>query len=113
MFIIKLVLKIVFSPVYVPYVIIKWLGSGNSSSARGTSGTSPTPQMPGKVGIPLVTINKAEAGRYEIVGVKPIGGRQIQVAYKEKGATGPTRILIDRPSKQRGPVRVDWSKTIS
>ena len=110
MFIVKLILKIVFSPIYIPYLILKWLGSGNSSS----SGTSSSSQMTGKAGIPLVTIDKSQDSVYEIVAVKYVGPREIQVKYKERNSNTAFRsILIGRPKKQSGPVCVDWSKTIS
>lgn len=112
MFIVKLILKIVFSPIYVPYVILKWLGSGNSSSSSA-SGTSSSAALSSKGGVPLVTIDKSLASKFELGQVRAMNARQIQVAYKEKGASSFTKILIDRPKNQSGPIRVDWSKTIS
>ena len=107
--IISLLLKLIFFWIYIPYLIIKSIGGGSSSSSSSPS--SPISNNT-KGGIPLVTIDKSQASNFELGEVRSMNARQIQVQYKEKGGSFK-KVLIDRPKNQSGPIRIDWSKTIS
>ena len=117
--VVSIILKIVFCWIYIPYLILKWLtgGSSGSKSSGGTKSSSGGGKP--ALAMPVVTVKASEKNNYEITNVKVMpgsfgSGRQVLVAYKGlNGKPGSGGTHIESPSKSKGPIEVDWSKSIS
>ena len=113
--ILSIILKIVFFWIYIPYLLFKMFFAGSSSSSNNSSVSSSTSNNTQGIasGTPLITLAKGEELKYEIVKVQRNNSKQFLVKYKERGSnTGTKGVIVDWPSKQNGPLRIDWSKSV-
>lgn len=114
--IVSLLLKIVFCWIYIPYLLLKMIfgGSSSGSSSNSVSSNSSNKTQGIASGTPLITLAKGEELKYEIVKIHRNNAKQFLVKYKERGKnTGGGNVIVDWPSKQKGPLRIDWSKSVS
>ena len=114
--IVSLILKIAFFWIYIPYLLLKMIFGGSSSgSSSGTVSSNSSNNTQGVAsGTPLITLAKGEELKYEILKVHRNNAKQFLVKYQERGKnTGGNQVIVDWPAKQKGPLRIDWSKSVS
>tara|TARA_B100000963_G_scaffold72125_1_gene60264 strand:+ start:1930 stop:2274 length:345 start_codon:yes stop_codon:yes gene_type:complete len=112
--IVSLILKIAFFWIYIPYLLLKMIFGGSSSgSSSGTVDSNSSNTQGIASGTPLITLAKEEELKYEILKVHRNNAKQFLVKYRERGKISGNQVVVDWPTKQKGPLRIDWSKSVS